>query len=260
MSRQQGMPGLLRRPQAPRPQPASAGCAQLCSSRHCACKPHCRCGFVSIAWPRPPGRRASTHRHPAQAWPGSSQNRPPLPGPGCDVEAGYGLVLRHGLAQVHQHAAGVAQGAQPESLHQLRVGLRRVLTAWRLFAPLVAPPQALRDAVDWLFHELGPARDAQVLRDRTLPALTAAVTQTAQDSNASEDAAAWSMLKEVVAEAAAAAERRNGRRRRLGPSGWRPAHTGRQRRPDPPQGLAARRVHACPAPSAPLGKIPTAIR
>ncbi|MEY3252172.1 MAG: hypothetical protein RL227_1145, partial [Pseudomonadota bacterium] len=120
------------------------------------------------------------------------------------LEAGYRLVLGPCLAHIHRHAAGVAQDARAEAVHQLRIGLRRLMSAWRLFAQRIPPPRALQEEVAWLFDELGPARDAQVLRDTTLPALAAAAT----GGNAPVAESDWTALQAAVASSAEAAERR----------------------------------------------------
>lgn len=56
---------------------------------------------------------------------------------------------------------------EPDSIHKMRVATRRLRSALRTFAPLLATPtKPLRDELRWLAAELGAARDAEVLRDR----------------------------------------------------------------------------------------------
>lgn len=93
------------------------------------------------------------------------------------------ILSRECLAQAARNAAilaeidtaGVYQAGQPEHLHQLRVGLRRLRSAWRLFDGWAAlPPAAMQDtARDW-FGRFGANRDSDVLRGSILPALQAA--------------------------------------------------------------------------------------
>ncbi|MEY8876268.1 MAG: CHAD domain-containing protein, partial [Leptothrix sp. (in: b-proteobacteria)] len=58
--------------------------------------------------------------------------------------------------------------------HQMRVGLRRLRCALRLFAPLLPCPDRLRRELAWLTSELGAARDWEVLATGTLAALLGA--------------------------------------------------------------------------------------
>lgn len=77
------------------------------------------------------------------------------------------------LAQVD--TAGICLSATPEHTHQLRVGMRRLRSAWSLFGPLTTlPPQTWRDEIKQHFINLGDSRDDDVLRDTVLPVLNAA--------------------------------------------------------------------------------------
>lgn len=51
-----------------------------------------------------------------------------------------------------------------EAVHQMRVALRRLRSALKIFRPLVDGPQLapLRQEIGWLLGKLGPARDAEV--------------------------------------------------------------------------------------------------
>ncbi|WP_374591078.1 CHAD domain-containing protein [Aquabacterium sp.] len=52
----------------------------------------------------------------------------------------------------------------PDHVHALRVGLRRLRSTWKLFAPHgLAPGEATQDAAVALFRQLGPVRDADTL-------------------------------------------------------------------------------------------------
>ena len=53
----------------------------------------------------------------------------------------------------------------PEGVHQMRVGLRRLRAAISLFADILQDPQtaALKDELKWFTGELGPARELEVL-------------------------------------------------------------------------------------------------
>lgn len=86
--------------------------------------------------------------------------------------------LQSALLQTLANAAECADGmGGAEHLHQLRVGLRRLRAALRLFAPWSADPEAAR-ALDAAWREpfgvLGAARDADVRALNLTPRLAAA--------------------------------------------------------------------------------------
>ncbi|TMB91145.1 MAG: CHAD domain-containing protein [Chloroflexi bacterium] len=66
------------------------------------------------------------------------------------------------------HEAGVRTRREPEDVHQARVATRRLRSDLRTFAPLLDREwlDGLRAELKWLGGELGPVRDAEVLRDR----------------------------------------------------------------------------------------------
>jgi len=82
-------------------------------------------------------------------------------------------VARACLAQIHANEEGFLNGRDPEFLHQLRVGFRRLRVAlampedpdWR------AALQPLREEMRWLFSVLGPARNWDVFVTEILPPL-----------------------------------------------------------------------------------------
>jgi triphosphatase len=61
--------------------------------------------------------------------------------------------------------------ADPEGVHQMRVGLRRLRAAMSLFAALLDDPQtaAIKAELKWLTGELGPARELDVLVSHVMP-------------------------------------------------------------------------------------------
>lgn len=88
-------------------------------------------------------------------------------------EEGLRTIIGDCLSHIRSHEAGVAAGADPESVHQMRVGLRRLKCALQLFAPARPPWRAQRDELDGLATTLGAARDWEVLVSDTLPSLDA---------------------------------------------------------------------------------------
>jgi triphosphatase len=61
-------------------------------------------------------------------------------------------------------------GGNPEGVHQMRVGLRRLRAAMSLFGALLRDPQtaAIKNELKWLAGELGPARELEVLLNRVV--------------------------------------------------------------------------------------------
>lgn len=72
-------------------------------------------------------------------------------------------VLREQFAQVLRHEPGTRIGADPEELHDMRVGARRMRAAFRVFAPVLPPrAAALSGELRWLGRALGDVRDLDV--------------------------------------------------------------------------------------------------
>jgi CHAD domain-containing protein len=87
--------------------------------------------------------------------------------PASDLTAGRALAaaLRTEYEQMLANDPGTRLGADPESLHQLRVATRRLRAFLRAGRPLVDKrwADALREELGWLGSELGPARDLDVM-------------------------------------------------------------------------------------------------
>ena len=88
--------------------------------------------------------------------------------PRDSVETAFQAILRNCIEQVQANAQGVAKFHHVESLHQMRVGLRRLRAGLSLFRQIVSLPPALQHDLDWLVAALGPARDWDVLAETTL--------------------------------------------------------------------------------------------
>lgn len=84
------------------------------------------------------------------------------------VQQGFQAIAANCLEQVSANQDGVAGSEDVESLHQMRVGLRRLRSALSLFKPLLALPANLQADLDWLAGKLGAARDWDVLVGDTL--------------------------------------------------------------------------------------------
>lgn len=106
-------------------------------------------------------------------------------------------------------------GRDLEALHQARVALRRLRSAFRLFKPIIGDDGAnIRRALDWLASELGEARnfdvlagraDAGALRDRIAAAREIAYGEVCDALLTAR--ARWSMLDLVAWQAPCSSER-----------------------------------------------------
>ncbi|MFN3790855.1 CHAD domain-containing protein [Massilia sp.] len=85
----------------------------------------------------------------------------------------------HCLAQIESNVPGVLVRSA-ESLHQMRVGLRRLRALLGMFRDLAPLPLELKESLDWLSGELGATRDWDVLADTTLPTVGGIATYALQ--------------------------------------------------------------------------------
>jgi inorganic triphosphatase YgiF len=92
-----------------------------------------------------------------------------------DIDAAQGLqiITANCLLHIQGNAAGVVYSEDAESVHQMRVGLRRLRSALEIFESLIPCPVEIKSELAWLAAELGDARDWEVLDAITLPALAA---------------------------------------------------------------------------------------
>ena len=76
------------------------------------------------------------------------------------VEQGFRVIMGNCMTHMQGNEQGVMGSNDPESVHQMRIGMRRLRSALRLFDEWVPLPEALQGELDWLAGELGAARDA----------------------------------------------------------------------------------------------------
>jgi CHAD domain-containing protein len=101
---------------------------------------------------------------------------------GATLEDLVVAVISGCLRQISENEAAAALGVDPEGVHQLRVGVRRLRSALAFFGPVLPERQraALREPLAWLGAALGPARDLDVFAAEWLaPALAARAEDTA---------------------------------------------------------------------------------
>lgn len=79
------------------------------------------------------------------------------------VEEALGAIADNCIMQLQGNEAGVIQGNDPEHVHQMRVGLRRLRSLLKLFEGLAPLPAGLDQELRWLSDELGAARDWEIL-------------------------------------------------------------------------------------------------
>jgi triphosphatase len=99
------------------------------------------------------------------------------------IEQAFQHIAQNCLAQIHGNERGVVSGHDPSNVHQMRVGLRRLRSAFDLFEDLMTSPPSLQEELRWIASELGAARDWEVFTSSTLPsALDAAPEDTNADA------------------------------------------------------------------------------
>lgn len=107
----------------------------------------------------------------------------PVKAQGVDIHADLGVrtaaqaILADCVAQWQANEAGFLLRADPEFLHQMRVGLRRLRVALACFRGCFAPEalEALKAELRWLGAALGPARDWDVWSTQRLPEIASSL-------------------------------------------------------------------------------------
>lgn len=79
-------------------------------------------------------------------------------------------IVQSCVRQFRLNEALLAAGRDPEALHQARVALRRLRSAFSIFKPMIGDAGAdLREGLRWLAAAFGDARNLDVLLERTRP-------------------------------------------------------------------------------------------
>lgn len=136
--------------------------------------------LASLAHDTPaPGKTA--RRLADEVWPARRAREITLKGKMSIADA-YQLCANECLAQVVQNAAFAAgvdtaragKSTHMEYIHQLRVGIRRLRSCWRLFKPWMAPPDpADQEQLKAGFAIFGGSRDADITRLTVEPRIKA---------------------------------------------------------------------------------------
>jgi inorganic triphosphatase YgiF len=90
----------------------------------------------------------------------------------CSARTGFGVVGFGCLRQILGNVPALAKG-DPEGVHQMRIGARRLRAAMSLFGELLHDAQAadIKSELKWLTGELTPAREFEVLSKRVMAPL-----------------------------------------------------------------------------------------
>lgn len=100
---------------------------------------------------------------------------------GMTVSEAFSAISLACLVQVLEAADAFRRNAAPEGVHQVRVGLRRLRTALKIFEDVVRDGRSrwVEQEVRWLSDELGPARSLDVFIDEAFAPRAATLTNAA---------------------------------------------------------------------------------
>lgn len=102
------------------------------------------------------------------------------------IEQAFQKIVFHCMAQISANEAGLLSGVahdySPEYLHQMRVGLRRLQCAFKVFKDVIRLPVDLRLELDWINATLSTARDWDVLSGKTLALFSESLSKSLKKS------------------------------------------------------------------------------
>lgn len=87
------------------------------------------------------------------------------------IEDVFRTIVTNCLEQIQSNQPGVMTCRDADSLHQMRVGLRRLRSALAIFKQIIPCPESIQVELQWLGGALGTARDWDVFYQSTLPGL-----------------------------------------------------------------------------------------
>jgi triphosphatase len=105
---------------------------------------------------------------PSARKPGKLRLEPQIP-----LDDAFATILRACLRHLMEAMPAAENGSDPEGIHQLRVSLRRLRSAFDLMrsAGSLSKLEALRAEASWLARHLSPARDWDIFQTGTLPTI-----------------------------------------------------------------------------------------
>ncbi|MGE5478486.1 MAG: CHAD domain-containing protein [Bacteroidales bacterium] len=103
----------------------------------------------------------------ADRGPAAVKARPAVLDDDHSVADAFRSIARNCLHHLLANQQALLENGDGEAVHQMRVALRRLRSALKIFRPLVdGPPLTpLREEMRWLLSQLGPARDSEVFLD-----------------------------------------------------------------------------------------------
>ncbi len=87
------------------------------------------------------------------------------------LEQAFLAVVGNCVEQIQANDIADQDSGDIERLHQMRVGLRRLRSAFALFGQVITLPAALETEFEWIAEAIGTARDWDVLASQTLATL-----------------------------------------------------------------------------------------
>jgi len=105
--------------------------------------------------------------------PSPVKGRAPTLSPDMSVNDSFKAIMWTMLQHLQANERGVLVSRDPEYLHQVRVSLRRLRSAFRVFSDLLPESEIapFESEFKWLAGILGPARDWDVFMTETLPSI-----------------------------------------------------------------------------------------
>ncbi|MET3107041.1 triphosphatase [Oxalobacteraceae bacterium GrIS 2.11] len=91
--------------------------------------------------------------------------------PQLPVEEAVRRIIHSCMTQIQSNQAGIREPWNPECLHQMRVGFRRLRSTFWLLKKIQPLPDDFEEEMEWLDTQLGQARDWDVFHASTLPQL-----------------------------------------------------------------------------------------
>ncbi len=88
--------------------------------------------------------------------------------PKLNIDQAFVEIVENCLSHIQTNHSAVASSEDINSLHQMRVGLRRLKSALKMFNSVIKLPDDLQADLEWLGDQLGEARDWDVLATSTL--------------------------------------------------------------------------------------------
>ncbi len=88
-----------------------------------------------------------------------------------NIEQAFVAIAISCMTQIQTNADRLALTYEVESVHQMRIGLRRLNAAFNIFKNILRLPDNLHQEIRWLSALLGAARDWDVFLYTTLPAI-----------------------------------------------------------------------------------------